>query len=68
MTLRPFLWRAERLYSDTEVVSRTSEGIERYTYAEYGDRVRQLANALDELGIEEGDLVRVGQVEVRWEE
>ncbi len=57
MTLRPFLWRAERLYPDTEVVSRTSEGIERYTYAEYGDRVRQLANALDELGIEEGDRV-----------
>ncbi|PSP97692.1 fatty-acid--CoA ligase [Halobacteriales archaeon QS_5_70_17] len=56
-TLRPFLWRAERLFDDTEIVSRTSEGIERYTYAEYGDRVRQLANALDELGIEEGDRV-----------
>ena len=57
MTLRPFLWRAERLYPDTEIVSRTAEGIKRYTYAEYGDRVRQLANALDELGIEEGDRV-----------
>ncbi len=57
MTLRPFLWRAERLYPDTEIVSRTSEGIERYTYAEYGDRVCQLANALADLGIEEGDRV-----------
>jgi fatty-acyl-CoA synthase len=56
-TLYPFLWRAERFYDDTEIVSRTSEGIERYTYADYGDRVRQLANALDELGIEEGDRV-----------
>ncbi|MFC7155151.1 long-chain fatty acid--CoA ligase [Halomarina halobia] len=57
MTLRPFLWRAERLYPDTEIVSRTAEGITRYTYREYGDRVRQLANALDDLGIEAGDRV-----------
>ncbi|MFD1512222.1 long-chain fatty acid--CoA ligase [Halomarina rubra] len=57
LTLRPFLWRAEKLYSDQEIVSRTSEGITRYDYAEYADRVAQLANALDELGIEEGDRV-----------
>jgi fatty-acyl-CoA synthase len=56
-TLRPFLWRAERLYPDTEVVSRTHEGVERYTYAEYADRTARLANALDEHGIEEGDRV-----------
>ncbi len=57
MTLRPFLWRAERLYPDTEIVSRTAEGITRYDYREYGDRVRQLANALSALGVEEGDRV-----------
>ncbi|MFC5970248.1 long-chain fatty acid--CoA ligase [Halomarina salina] len=57
LTLRPFLWRAERLYPDREIVSRTADGIVRYDYAEYGDRVRQLANALDDLGIEEGDRV-----------
>ena len=56
MTLRPFLWRAERLYPDTEIVSRTHEGITRYTYGEYGDRVRQLANALDGV-VSEGDRV-----------
>ncbi|QLD85136.1 long-chain fatty acid--CoA ligase [Natronomonas halophila] len=56
-TLRPFLWRAANLYPDTEIVSRTHEGIERYTYEDYDERTAQLANALDEYGIEEGDRV-----------
>ena len=57
MTLRPFLWRAANLYPETEIVSRTHDGIERYTYAEYADRTAQLANALAAAGIEEGDRV-----------
>ncbi|EMA44756.1 long-chain fatty acid--CoA ligase [Halococcus saccharolyticus] len=57
-TLRPFRWRAERMYPDTEIVSRTADGIERYDYSEYGDRVARLANALDTAGI--GDEARVG--------
>ncbi|TKR28126.1 long-chain fatty acid--CoA ligase [Natronomonas salsuginis] len=56
-TLRPFLWRAANLYPDREIVSRTHNGIERYTYSEYDDRTAQLANALDKYGIEEGDRV-----------
>jgi len=56
-TLRPFLWRAETLYGDTEIVSRTHDGIDRYTYDEYADRTAQLAGALTEAGIEEGDRV-----------
>ncbi|QLD88240.1 long-chain fatty acid--CoA ligase [Natronomonas salina] len=56
-TLRPFLWRAANLYPDTEIVSRTHEGIDRYTYREYEERTAQLANALDEYGIEDGDRV-----------
>ncbi|ELZ08326.1 acyl-CoA synthetase [Halovivax asiaticus JCM 14624] len=56
-TLEPFLWRAEAIHSDREIVARTHEGINRYTYGEYADRARQLANALDALGIEEGDRV-----------
>ena len=56
-TLRPFLWRAKRLYPDTEIVSRTHDGIKRYTYAEYADRTAQLANALAEAGVEQGDRV-----------
>ncbi len=56
-TLRPFLWRATRLYPDTEIVSREHDGLRRYTYGEYADRTAQLANALDEYGIEAGDRV-----------
>jgi fatty-acyl-CoA synthase len=56
-TLRPFLWRAANLYPDKEIVSRTHEGIERYTYSDYDDRTAQLANALEAHGIEEGDRV-----------
>ncbi|MDS0298696.1 long-chain fatty acid--CoA ligase [Halogeometricum sp. S1BR25-6] len=56
-TLRPFLWRARRMFPDREIVSRTHEGINRYTYAEYADRVGQLANALDGAGVERGDRV-----------
>ncbi|AQL41609.1 fatty-acid--CoA ligase [Halorientalis sp. IM1011] len=56
-TLRPFLWRAENLYSDTEIVSRTHEGVERYTYDEYSDRTAQLAHALTDAGMGEGDRI-----------
>ncbi len=56
-TLRPFLWRARRLYPDREIVSRSHDGMRRYTYDEYGDRVAQLANALRDSGIEHGDRV-----------
>ncbi len=54
-TIRPFLWRAENLYPDTEIVSRTHEGIARYDYAAYADRTRQLSDALHSAGIGEGD-------------
>ncbi|WP_246987865.1 long-chain fatty acid--CoA ligase [Halorientalis marina] len=50
-TLRPFLWRAEKLYPDTEIVSRTHQGIERYDYTEYSERTAQLAHAMDETGV-----------------
>ena len=56
-TLRPFLWRAARLQPDTEIVSRTGHGIERYDYAEYDRRVGRLANALDAAGVDSGDRV-----------
>ncbi len=56
-TLRPFLWRAERLHPEQEVVSRTHEGIVRNTYAEFGDRTRKLANALEAAGVGDGDRV-----------
>jgi fatty-acyl-CoA synthase len=54
-TLGPFLWRAANLYPDTEIVSRTHEGMVRYDYATYADRTAQLANALDAAGYGDGD-------------
>lgn len=59
-TLRPLSWRAEQLYPETEIVSRTSDGISRYTYAAYGKRTAQLAGVLDDLGLGRED--RVGTV------
>lgn len=49
---------ADRYYGDTEVVSRRVEGdIHRYTYRDCHRRARQLANALEKLGVKMGDRV-----------
>ena len=43
-------------HGDGEIVSRTVEGpIHRYTYKECASRSRQLAKALDKLGVKQGD-------------
>ena len=43
-------------HADEEIVSRTVEGpIHRYTYKECASRARQLAKALEKLGIQQGD-------------
>ncbi|GAA0655759.1 long-chain fatty acid--CoA ligase [Salarchaeum japonicum] len=57
LTLRPFFWRATRLFPEKRIVSRTHDGRFEYTYGEFGDRVRGLAGALTELGVEQGDRV-----------
>jgi fatty-acyl-CoA synthase len=57
LTLRPFLWRAAKLFPEKEVVSRTHRGQERYTYGTFEARVNALANALADLGVEPGDRV-----------
>ena len=57
MTLHTFLWRAENVFTDREIVSRTHNGIHRYTYGEYGDRVRKLASVLDREGYGKGDRI-----------
>jgi fatty-acyl-CoA synthase len=49
---------ADRHHGDTEIVSRRVEGdIHRYTYRDLHRRARQMANALDGLGIRPGDRV-----------
>ncbi len=49
---------AERHHHDGEIVSRRVEGdIHRYTYRDLARRSRQLANALDQAGLAQGDRV-----------
>src|SRR3954464_15225194 len=49
--------RAETVFPDQELVSRTKEGIERSTYGQLADRVRRLASSLERLGVQRGDRV-----------
>ncbi len=58
LTIPSILDFATRYHGDTEIVSRTVEGpIHRYGYADAARRVRQLANALRALEVNEGDIV-----------
>lgn len=58
LTLTAILRRAESLFGRKEVVSRLPDkSFHRMTYRELGQRVRQLAVALEDLGITPGDRV-----------
>jgi Acyl-CoA synthetases (AMP-forming)/AMP-acid ligases II len=46
LNLKALLWRMEKLYKEKEIVSRTFEGRERYTYGQLTSEVRKLANML----------------------
>src|SRR5881296_4439331 len=57
LTLQHFLWRSSTLFPSKEIVTRRESGRHRYTYADFGGRVAQLAHALKELGVKPGDRV-----------
>ena len=57
LTLQHFLWRSTTLFPSKEIVTRRESGRHRYTYAQFGQRVAQLAHALKELGVGAGDRV-----------
>ncbi len=57
LLLTSILERARQMYPDKEIVSKTPEGMHRYTYADLYTRVSQLANVLKKLGVEPGDRV-----------
>src|SRR2546427_9804292 len=57
LTLQHFLWRSPPLFPRKEIVTRREGGRHRYTYADFGRRVAQLAHALRELGSAHGDRV-----------
>ncbi len=57
LLIRDIVERAERLFADREIVSRTKEGVERSTYGEAVRRARRLASSLQRLGVGPGDRV-----------
>ncbi|PCR92786.1 long-chain fatty acid--CoA ligase [Natrinema ejinorense] len=60
LTLDKLLERAVDLFPDRELVTKLPDGsTHRYTYADAGERINQLAGALDDLGLEAGERVGV---------
>ncbi|HEU5375144.1 MAG TPA: long-chain fatty acid--CoA ligase [Ktedonobacteraceae bacterium] len=57
LTLQHFFKRAVRLFARKEVVTLTEQGKHRYTYADWGKRTLQLANALHQAGAQPGDRI-----------
>ncbi|HET7615832.1 MAG TPA: AMP-binding protein, partial [Bacillales bacterium] len=57
LTVVSLLERAETYFSKKQVISLTSEGKQRLSYREIGQRTRALASALEKLGVESGDRV-----------
>ena len=57
LTLHHVLWRMERLFAKKEVITKRTNGVHRYTYADMAGRARKLANALTKLGVGQGDRV-----------
>ncbi|GEN36792.1 long-chain fatty acid--CoA ligase [Aneurinibacillus danicus] len=57
LTVGSLLERAEKYFPKKEVISRTSSGISRFTYAQIGKRARRLSSALQRLGVQRGERV-----------
>lgn len=57
LTLTHILERSARLFTRTEITSKTPDGMHRYTYREFHDRVHRLAAALVRLGIQPGERI-----------
>nr|MBS0019368.1 long-chain-fatty-acid--CoA ligase [Gammaproteobacteria bacterium] len=56
LLISSLIQHADDYHGDTEITTRTVEGpLHRYTYREAHQRARQLANALDSIGIQRGD-------------
>ena len=57
LTLHHILWRAERLFARKEIVTKTADGVRRYTYGDFVTRVHRIAHVLSQLGVKRGDRV-----------
>ncbi|HEX5495381.1 MAG TPA: long-chain fatty acid--CoA ligase [Mycobacteriales bacterium] len=51
LTLAPVFDRAERMYSDKQIITATATGVERTSYGEWAERTRRVAGMLDTLGV-----------------
>jgi len=59
LNMTTFIKSTARNYPDREIVSGTGEDQVRYSYDEAYDRMKQLANGLENLGVEPGDRIGV---------
>lgn len=57
LLITDMLYRAESYYGHKQIISRTLSKVHRLTYAEWGKRVRRLADALTKLGMKRGDKI-----------
>ncbi|MFE8700209.1 long-chain fatty acid--CoA ligase [Cytobacillus sp. FJAT-54145] len=57
LTMTQMIKRAEKYFPKKQVISRTTKGIERFTYKEMAERTRRLADSLEKLGVQRGDKV-----------
>ena len=57
LTLQHAFDRAVRIFHRKEIVTRTDTGLHRYTYREWGKRTAQLAHALEDAGVKQGDRI-----------
>src|SRR3954469_23289255 len=57
LLIRDIAERAERIFPDREIVSRTHDDVERSTYGEVVRRARRVASSLRRLGVKPGDRV-----------
>ena len=58
LTITSIMEHADRIHGASEIVSFTMDNPQhRYTYRDSFKRIRQLANALDEVGFKKGDRI-----------
>ncbi|HLZ23845.1 MAG TPA: long-chain fatty acid--CoA ligase [Ktedonobacterales bacterium] len=57
LSVQHIFTRATRLFPHKEIVTKTADGLHRYTYREFGERTARLASTLRSLGIQPGDRV-----------
>jgi fatty-acyl-CoA synthase len=57
LLVRHIAERAETVFPEQELVSRTCDGVERSTFGQAVERVRRLASSLERLGVKRGDRV-----------